>query len=131
MVLRFIVRVRTSRPTAAWNANPTLSRLEQASHLAFYGLVVLLAATGLATAILAGLNRIVFARTGEPLPADLTSYPSFVAHAFLAAAVAGLIVLHVAAALRHQLVLKDRLLDRMVFARRTRSKAGESNRPAA
>jgi cytochrome b561 len=76
--------------------------------------------SGFATAIIAGLNRSVFQRTGEPLPADFDVYPSFVAHSYLATILAVLIGLHVLAALYHQFVRKDHLLSRMAFGRRTR-----------
>jgi cytochrome b561 len=76
-----------------------------------------MATTGLATAILAGLNRSVFQGTGEPLPPRFANYPSFVAHFYLAWLLAGLIVLHVLAALCHQFARKDRLLRRMWFGR--------------
>jgi cytochrome b561 len=81
-------------------------------------MVGLMVATDYTTAILAGLNRIVFQGSGEPLPPSFAAYPSFVARRYLAALPAGLITLHVLAALYHQPVRKDRLLRRMSFGRR-------------
>ena len=40
--------------------------------------------TGYATAILAGLNRIVFQGSGEPLPENFAVYPTFIAHGYIA-----------------------------------------------
>jgi cytochrome b561 len=74
--------------------------------------------TGYATGILAGLNRSVFQGSGEPLPASFAIYPTFVAHGYLAAILAGFIVLHALAALYHQFVRRDRLFRRMWFGRR-------------
>ncbi|MDB5610141.1 MAG: cytochrome b [Bradyrhizobium sp.] len=118
MVVRFIVRVRTSRPAEATTGNRVLDRIAPFVHYGFYVLVFLMVATGYATAILAGLNRIVFQGTGDPLPPSFGIYPSFVAHGYLALLLAGFIVLHVAAALYHQCVRKDRLLRLMWFGRR-------------
>ena len=75
-------------------------------------------ATGYATAIRAGLNRIVFQGSGEPLPENFAVYPTFIAHGYIALVLVGFIVLHVLAALYHQLVRRDRLLRRMWFGRR-------------
>jgi cytochrome b561 len=118
MVVRFIVRLCTSRPTEATTGYPRLDRIAPVVHYGFYLLVVLMVATGFATGILAGLNRIVFQGTGEPLPPSFTVYPTFVAHGYLALLLAGLIVLHVLAALYHHVVLKDGLFQRMSFGRR-------------
>ncbi len=118
MGIRFIVRLRTARPASATTGYPLLDRLAPISHYGFYLLVLLMVATGYATAILAGLNRIVFQGSGDPLPPSFTIYPTFVAHALLATVLAGAIVLHTLAACYHQLVRKDGLLRRMLFGRR-------------
>jgi cytochrome b561 len=118
MVIRLIVRMLTSKPTAATTGSPLLDRIAPVVHYGFYLLVLLMVASGYATAILAGLNRSVFAHSGEPLPESFAIYPSFVAHGTIAAALAAFIALHVLAVLFHQLVRKDHLLRRMQFGRR-------------
>jgi len=94
-----------------------LDRIAPVTHYGFYILVFSMVATGYTTAILAGLNRSVFQGSGEPLPPSFASFPTFVAHFYLAVVLAGFIVLHVAAALYHQFVRKDPLLRRMWFGR--------------
>jgi cytochrome b561 len=126
MAIRLIVRLATARPAAAATGHPLLDRIAPVTHYGFYVLVFLMAATGLATAILAGLNRSVFQGTGEPLPPSFAAYPSFVAHYFVALLLAGLIVLHLAAALYHQFLLKDRLFRRIWFGRRASDPAASS-----
>jgi len=116
--IRFVVRLSTAKPAAATTGFAALDRAAPAAHYGFYLLVVLMAGSGLATAILAGLNSSVFQKTGEALPASFTAYPTFTAHFYLALILASLIVLHVAAALYHQLALGDHLLRRMWFGRR-------------
>src|SRR6266404_2425874 len=60
-----------------------------------------------------------FQPNGEPLPGSFAVLPTFQAHAVLATLLATLIAAHIAAALYHQFVLKDGLLRRMWFGRRT------------
>jgi cytochrome b561 len=110
MLLRFIIRLRTARPRT--------TRAALISHYGFYLLLVLMAGTGLATAIAAGLNSIVLQHSGEPLPPSFSPYPAFIAHGLIASLLAGLIALHVLVALHHQFVSKDSLLARMFFGRR-------------
>src|SRR2546427_2198676 len=98
MVIRFIVRIWTSRPADATTGYPHLDRIAPISHYGFYVLVLLMVGTGYATAISAGLNKIVFQRSGDPLPPSFAAYPTFVAHSFLAAVLLGFIALHVLAA---------------------------------
>jgi cytochrome b561 len=107
-IVRFIVRRVTAKPADATTGYAALDRTARFAHYVFYLLVVLMAATGLATAILAGLNRSVFQKTGEAMPATFSAYPTFTAHFYLALFLAGLIAAHVAAALYHQFARGDR-----------------------
>src|SRR4029077_7937902 len=118
MVVRFIVRMLTSRPAPATTGHPFLDRIAPVTHYVFYVLVLLMVGTGYATAILAGLNRIVFQGSGEPLPENFAVYPTFIAHGYIALFLAGFVVLHVLAALYHQFVRRDGLFRRMWFGRR-------------
>ena len=117
MLVRFIARMSTARPAKATTGYPLLDRIAPITHYGFYVLVLLMVTSGYATGILAGLNRIVFQRSGEPLPASFDVYPTFVAHSFIAALLAGLIILHALAALYHQFVRRDGLFARMWFGR--------------
>jgi cytochrome b561 len=118
MVIRFIVRMWTSRPAEATTGYPLLDRIAPISHYGFYVLVLLMAGTGYATAIIAGLPAIVFGGSGDPLPATFTIFPTRIAHGYIAALLVGFIGLHVLAALYHQFVRKDGLFRRMFFGRR-------------
>jgi cytochrome b561 len=111
MIVRFIVRLATAKPAPA-------NRLAPVVHGGFYLLVALMAGTGFATGLAAGLPEIVFAGSGAPLPQSFADYPTFQAHFWLATLLVGLIALHVGAALHHQLVQRDGLLRRMGFGRR-------------
>lgn len=121
MGIRLVVRMRTSRPVAATTGHDVLDRVVPISHYGFYVLVLLMAGTGLTTAILAGLPAIVIGGSGDPLPPTFLTYPTRVAHGYIAKLLVGLIILHVIAAFYHQFVRKDGLFQRMSFARRMRA----------
>lgn len=112
MIVRFGVRLLTARPAPA-------NRLAPIVHYSFYVLVVLMVGTGFATALLAGLPDSVFAGSGAPLPKSFAAYPTWVAHFYLATLLIGFIVLHVLAALYHQFVQRDGLLQQIGFGRRS------------
>jgi cytochrome b561 len=118
MLLRLVVRWRTARPPAAGLGTPASARAAARAHLAFYVLVAGMAATGFATALIAHLNDIVFARNGAPLPTTFDAYPTLRAHGWIAALLAILIALHVLGALWHALVRRDGVMRRMGFGGR-------------
>lgn len=137
MVIRFIVRMRTSRPADATTGYPLLDRIAPISHYGFYVLVLLMVGTGYSTGILAGLPAIVFGGSGAPLPSTFKIYPTWVAHGYIAALLFAFIVLHVLAALYHQFVKQDGLFRRMFFGRRVanprlqRSNTAKTANPAS
>jgi cytochrome b561 len=118
MIARFAIRMLSARPEPATAGHPLLDRIATISHYAFYGLVAGMVATGLATALLAGLPDIVFLGSGAPLPESFAVFPTRVVHGVIAKALAALIALHVLAALYHQFVRRDGLIARMGFGRR-------------
>jgi cytochrome b561 len=118
MAVRLIVRQITTRPAPATTGFPFLDRVAVTTHYGFYILVFGMAATGIATALLAGLPAIVFDRSGAPLPSSFLIYPTRVAHGIIAYALVAVIALHVLAVIFHQLIKRDGLLQRMWFGRR-------------
>lgn len=118
MGIRLIIRMGTSRPAGATTGYPLLDRIVPISHYGFYVLILLMAGTGYTTAILAGLPEIVFGGSGAPLPPTFLTFPTRVAHGYIAALLVGFIILHVLAAFYHQFVRKDELFRRMFFGRR-------------
>jgi cytochrome b561 len=118
MMVRLAIRLRSARPEGATTGNPVLDRIARVSHLAFYGLVAGMIATGLATALLADLPAIVFGGSGAPLPASFAVFPTRVIHGLIAKIFVALIAVHATAAFYHHFVLRDGLLKRMWFGRR-------------
>jgi cytochrome b561 len=117
LLLRFGLRLGTRHPPKASTGNALLDRIGQATHLVFYVLILGMVMSGMAMAQSYGLFDIVFSGSGDPLPPVFDS-PARAAHGAIATALMVLIVLHVAAAIYHQAMLKDRLLGRMWFGRR-------------
>jgi cytochrome b561 len=118
MITRFVIRLLSARPEPATIGSPVLDRIARISHIAFYGLVGGMVATGLATAVLAGLPDIVFGGSGAALPESFAVFPTRVIHGVLAKLLATLIFIHASAALYHHFIRRDRLLARMWFGRR-------------
>jgi cytochrome b561 len=121
MVIRFAVRMWTSRPAAATTGYALLDQIAPITHYGFYVLVLLMVGSGFTTAILAGLPAIVFGGSGAPLPPTFKIYPSFLAHGYIATILAAFIGLHVLAALYHQFVMKDQLFRRVFLGRRVQN----------
>jgi cytochrome b561 len=118
MFVRLLVRWRSHRPAAALTGNKMLDRLGEIAHIGLYVLVFAMAASGMATALQAGLPEIIFGGSGKALPESFAVYPARLLHGLVATLLSLLIGVHVVGALYHQFVLKDRLLSRMSFGKR-------------
>jgi len=118
MTVRLGVRFFTERPPAADIGNNLLDKLGVATHYLFYLVVILMAASGLATAITAGVPEIVYGGSGASLPATFDEIPPRRAHGAFGVVLLLLIIGHVLAFLYHQYVQKDGLFSRMWFGRR-------------
>ena len=116
-LVRFVVRFSAPRPEPASTNNNFLDRIAVITHYGLYLLVVLMAASGIALSIQAGLPAIVFGGSGAPLPESFAIYAPRFAHGVLATLLLALATLHVLAALYHQFVRRDGLLSRMWFGR--------------
>jgi cytochrome b561 len=113
MLVRIVVRMTTKKPEEATAGNRFLDLLGRLTHYALYLFAILMALSGVSTALQAGLFRIVFGASGAPLPEDFFVYPVRYVHGYVAIILIVLILMHVGAALFHQFFRKDRLLSRM------------------
>jgi len=116
MIPRLVIRIFSARPAPAATGSPLLDRLAPLAHNAMHSIVFLMIATGWTTG---WLISDVFQPNGGSLPGSFAVFPTFQAHAVLAALLVFLITGHIAAALYHQVVLKDGLFRRMWFGLRT------------
>ena len=118
MVVRFIVRMLTSRPAPATTGHPFLDRIAPVTHYGFYVLVLLMVGTGYATAILAGptgsSSRVQANRCRKTSPSIRPSSPTAISHSSSPASLSCIVL----AALYHQFVRRDGLFRRMWFGRR-------------
>lgn len=104
--------VADRRPAEPAGTPRLQGRAARAVHLLFYVVLIGMAASGIGLLVLSGAAAILFAGTAGPLP-DFLQYPPRIAHGFGAFFLLALTVTHLAAALYHQFVLRDRLLARM------------------
>ena len=78
-------------------------------------MVFAMAASGMATALQAGLPEIIFGGSGAALPANFANLIPRIVHGWIATLLVLLVGLHVVGVVYHQFVLKDRLLSRMAW----------------
>jgi cytochrome b561 len=83
-------------------------------HVLLYCIVLLMGASGIGLVVLS--NALPALMGAAPLP-DFARFPPLVVHGLVARILIGLAVLHIAAALFHQFVRRDRLLARMGLGR--------------
>jgi cytochrome b561 len=69
-----------ARHHPALTGNSLLDGERKIGHIGLYLLVFALAASGMATALQAGLPEIIFAGSGAPLPVSFAAYPARQAH---------------------------------------------------
>lgn len=112
-VIRLMVRVATKKPDKVATDNPMLDKVGVAVHYSFYLFIILMATSGLLTALGAGLPDIVFGGSGDPLPKDFHDYPARIVHGLIGDILILMVVAHVAGAFYHQFKLKDNLISRM------------------
>lgn len=117
MLVRLLVRTRTTHPAPASAGNALLNKLGWASHRLFYPFVIGMAGSGIIMAVEANLPAIVFGGHGS-LPPDFWAFTPRIFHYVFSRFLMALIALHVAGALYHTFFLKDRLLRRMGFGKR-------------
>ncbi|MFW5427506.1 MAG: cytochrome b [Methylophagaceae bacterium] len=119
MVIRFIVRLSTKKPPHADIGNQLINKLGAMTHYLFYGVVILMAGSGIAISVAAGLPDIVFGGSGAALPENFDEFAPRMAHGALSVVLMLLIAGHILAFLYHQYVRKDGLFSRMWFGKRS------------
>ena len=108
VVARIVMRRRLPAPPPMPG-----DKLAHAGHMALNLAILLMAASGMMLALQSGTLAAVFGN--GVLPEDFKSFTPRKVHGLVSKIAMGLIVLHVAAALYHQLIVKDGLLSRMRF----------------
>ena len=119
LILRLITKLRSEQPPHAKTGSALFDKAGVWAPWAFYVVILLIVASGMGTAVFAGLIEIVFQGCGAPLPANFDDVPPLGAHEFVAAILFLLVIGHVVAALYHQYWLKDGLFSRIGFGKRS------------
>lgn len=117
MIIRLGVRLLTAKPPGADIGNSFLNKLGAAIHYLFYPVVILIAASGLGTAVSVDIPEIMYGDPGVTLPVTFDVVPPRTPHGVLTSVLLLLVISHVLAFLYHQYVRKDRLFSRMWFGR--------------
>ena len=108
LIIRIIVRNRTPHPEPATVGNMILDKIGVITHYLLYVLAVILPISGMLLSINYGIS---------PIQSDFISNLRWVPslHRLIAPAFGLLILLHIGAALYHQVIRKDQLLSRMWY----------------
>jgi cytochrome b561 len=104
-------------PPRASSGSVLLDRLATGVHYGMYVAAFGMAASGIAMAIQADLPAIVFGGSAAPLPDTFAGLAPRAAHGVFARLLLALVALHLAGALYHQLIRRDRPLARMRIGR--------------
>ncbi len=118
MLVRLGLRLLTGKPPHADTGSRLLNVAGRSAHWGLYLLVILMVASGLGIALSAGLPGIVTG-SGAALPEDFSTYPPRAVHGLVSVLLMLLIAAHVAGWAYHALFVKDRLLSRMWFGKRS------------
>jgi cytochrome b561 len=116
-ITRFIVRLVTPKPAPATTGIHFLDVIGVITHWLLYLGAFGMGISGLVMAIQSGLFQM--ALTGNwTLTGGFYQFTPRVGHHYIALAMDAIILLHIGAALYHQIIRKDHLLRRMAFGKR-------------
>ncbi len=119
MIIRLATRIFSKSIPHADAGNSMLNSGAKIAHLGLYLLVFAMVASGVGIAISADLFTIVFSDSRAPLPADFNVFTARVAHGAIATFLLILIGFHIVGWAYHQFLLRDGLIKRMWFGKRT------------
>lgn len=115
VLLRIYFRKKDGEPAPA-NANPLLNKVAAATHVLLNLSLIAVAVSGIATAVTSGVIEAI--KKGDPnLVPDFGKVDAKEFHELFIGIMLLLVAFHVAAALYHQFVVKDRLLRRIMVRR--------------
>jgi cytochrome b561 len=98
------------RPLPVAGQPPTQALAAKVVHYGIYAVILLMASSGIATLVLSGALPAIVAGTALP---DFAEVVPRLAHGIMSKLLLGLLAAHIAAALYHQFIRRDRLLGRM------------------
>lgn len=117
LIASIIVRMRMPRPAYATTGNQVLDMIGKITHFALYAFALLMVLSGMLLSLRAGLMPTIFVNPNAPLPADFFIFVERIFHGIISKALFLLVLLHIGAALYHQVWLKDSLFSRMWYGK--------------
>jgi len=114
-LVRIYVRKRDGEPAPA-NANPLLNKVAAATHMLLNLSVIAVVIAGMATAATSGVLAAIEKKDPALIP-DFAKVEALEYHELFIGILLALAAFHVAAALYHQLIVKDNLLRRIMIKR--------------
>jgi cytochrome b561 len=125
IVTRFVVRLITHRPEPATTGSKTLDVIGVLVHYGLYFFLTLITVIGLLMSLQNGVFQFTFLNglglgnsTLSGIPGSILGISLRMIHRISAYALAGLVSLHVLAAIYHQFLIRDKLLTRMWYGER-------------
>lgn len=113
-LFRLYVRITTAQPAPLASDSPVMDKIAKGMHHLLYLLTILTVLAGVTLAVAADLPAILLNHVAA-LPKDYEDFVAHEAHGLFANMLFFTILLHAAAALYHQFVLKDGMLSRMAL----------------
>lgn len=111
MIARLITRLRTAHPPEATSGIALADAFAPWAHVLLYVLAFGMVGSGMALSIMSGLPDAVFG--AGSLPESFDGFTARSVHGIVAKLLIALILLHIAAALYHQIIRKDGLMSRL------------------
>lgn len=119
-VIRFIVRLATPKPERATTGSKFLDFIATATHWLLYLGAFGMGLSGLGIAIQSGLFQMILSGNWT-MTGGFYIFPPRLGHHYVALALDAIILLHIGAALFHQIVRKDNLMARMSFGKKAKA----------
>ncbi|MGV6840551.1 MAG: cytochrome b [Planktomarina sp.] len=116
LVVRLTLRLKVQQPPHASTGNAFLDQLGHAAHWVLYLLIGIMVASGLGMAVMGGLFGTVYGGSGGQI--NLAGLQPRAVHHFVSGLLILLVILHIAAAVYHAVILRDGLFSRMWFGKR-------------
>ncbi|MEW8623834.1 MAG: cytochrome b/b6 domain-containing protein [Candidatus Thiodiazotropha endolucinida] len=115
-LIRIMVRLWKPVPSSDYFENSWLNRSGRSVHILLYAVLLGVLVSGIGISALSGLPDIVFFGKGQ-LPDTFRTFPPHAAHGVLALIFSVLLLLHIFAAIYHQLIRKDDIFSRMWYGK--------------
>jgi len=116
VVLRLMFRRKDGVPPAA--GNTTLDKVATGMHHFLYLVLFLLPVSGIVQVLTSDVGKALLAGDGALLPKKFTGVVAHEVHEVMVSVLIVLVLIHALAAIKHQFITKDGLMERMMWRRK-------------